>query len=146
MDLVIDRTLADVLEQNAKGTYNASDLNRVESAVLSIYTKLHTINPTIDFTVDTKTDWMSFTYGVEYAIINSEQMFTESEATRFLLNINNLKSVVNASTSIPTTMNNLTYTSANNIEKVLIEIDTLLDNIYTVWCYGGNTFCGEAIC
>ena len=38
--LVIDRTKADVNAGNQKGTYNASDLNRVENAMSVIASRL----------------------------------------------------------------------------------------------------------
>lgn len=87
-----------------KGAYNYSDLNRVERAVAEI-SDLAGLN------LVTKTDWSAW------------DIPTESDMTRYLGNIAQIRSRLTNGSSIPpapTTMNNLTYNEANNIESILI--------------------------
>lgn len=87
----------------AKGAYNYSDLNRVESAVSQI-AELFGLELT------TKTDW------------NVWDIPTESDVTRYLENVMAIRNVVPYKVGIPTvpsSLRNLNYTTANNIEKIL---------------------------
>lgn len=83
-----------------KGAYNYSDLNRVERAVAEI-SELAGLN------LSTKTDWTMWDVPIE------------AEMTRYLSNVRYIKTVFGIDTSLPETMNNLNYESANNIEKIL---------------------------
>lgn len=86
-----------------KGAYNYSDLNRVERAVAEI-SDLAGLN------LVTKTDWGMW------------DIPTESEMGRFLGNIVVIRQLLPTDNSVPfapTTMNNLTYNDANNIEQIL---------------------------
>lgn len=86
-----------------KGAYNYSDLNRVERAVAEI-------SDMLNLGLVTKTDW------------SMRDIPTASEMERYLNNIAVLRQQVADDVSVPglpTSMNNLTYTDANNIELVL---------------------------
>lgn len=86
-----------------KGAYNYSDLNRVERAVSEI-------SDILGLELITKTDWGMW------------DIPTASEMERYLNNIAVLRQQVADDVSVPglpTSMNNLTYTDANNIELVL---------------------------
>lgn len=86
-----------------KGAYNYSDLNRVERAVAEI-------SDILGLGLTTKTDWGMW------------DIPTASEMERYLNNVAVLRQQVVDDTSVPTlptSMNNLTYTDANNIELVL---------------------------
>jgi len=43
----------------------------------------------------------------------------------------------------PANMNNVTYSIANNIEKILYDVDTLISNMVAAWYYSGDLYCGE---
>lgn len=86
-----------------KGAYNYSDLNRVERAVAEI-SDLAGLN------LVTKTNWGAW------------DIPTESDMSRYIGNIAKIRSRLISSSSVPlapTTMNNLTYVEANNIESIL---------------------------
>lgn len=86
-----------------KGAYNYSDLNRVERAVAEL-------SDMLNLGLTTKTDWGMW------------DIPTASEMERYLNNVAVLRQQVVDDTSVPalpTSMNNLTYTDANNIELVL---------------------------
>ena len=90
-----------------KGAYNYSDLNRVERAV-------EEISDRAGLNLITKTDWTM------WDIPKLEDM------TRYISNIATIRNHFSISTNIPTSMNNLTYEGANNIELILSEAYRLL--------------------
>lgn len=95
-----------------KGAYNYSDLNRVERAVAEI-------SDMLNLGLVTKTDW------------SMRDIPTASEMERYLNNVAVLREQVADDTSVPelpTSMNNLTYTDANNIELVLNAVYERLTN------------------
>lgn len=87
----------------AKGAYNYTDLNRVETAVADLATKL-------GLTLTTKIDWTIWDIPVE------------SDMERYLSNVVTIRDACPGNYEfppIPDSMNYLTYEGANNIEKVL---------------------------
>lgn len=83
-----------------KGAYNYSDLNRVELAVSEI-------SEIAGLGLTTKTTWTMW------------DIPKSSDMARYLSNIEQIRSFFDIDVDIPTTMNNLTYADANNIELVL---------------------------
>lgn len=83
-----------------KGAYNYSDLNRVERAV-------EEISDRAELNLTTKTNWVMW------------DLPTEADMSRYLDNIRAIKEHFGINISIPTSMNNLTYKYANNIELIL---------------------------
>lgn len=84
-----------------KGAYNYSDLNRVERAVAEI-------SDIAVLGLVTKTNWTMW------------DIPTESDMKRFLDNIKALRSRYSSDISLPGSMANLTYETANNIEKIIL--------------------------
>lgn len=165
MDLVTDRTLVDVQQRNAKGTYNATDLNRVEAAVGELSEDLLDALDTVDqyaadkgiatddvfrlpyqagdITVTTKTDWAM------------TDIPTQSEMGRYLSNV---RAVAGALESphppLPDGMFRLTYEGANNIERSLELVEPALedavarirdriDRTAQALLYSGDVYAGE---
>lgn len=85
-----------------KGAYNYTDLNRVENAVKELSEKL-------GLTLTTKTDWAMW------------DIPRSSDMERYLANVKAIREYIGSSTELPDSMDNLTYTDANNIEKILVE-------------------------
>lgn len=86
-----------------KGAYNYSDLNRVERAVAEI-------SDLGNLGLQTKTDWKMW------------DIPTESEMNRYLGNIATIRSRYANNSDVPlapSSMNQLTYSGANNIETIL---------------------------
>lgn len=91
----------EVIPTNAtKGAYNYSDLNRVERMVAEISDRA-------GLNLNTKTDWKMW------------DLPDSSEMERYLGNIVQIRRHFSIGTELPTSMSNLTYTYANNIEMIL---------------------------
>ena len=152
-------------DEGMKGTYNASDLNRVETAVAYLAELLLALPDELkeyaaskgvafdaffdvpydkqSYYLTTKTDWS------QLDIPTPEQM------ARYLENVKALRSALDYATSdLPGSMDNLTIESANAIEKALnglyvaiSEFDAKtkvnLDNTASVWIYSGEIYSGE---
>lgn len=130
--LVTDRTQADVDAGNAKGTYNASDLNRVGAAMNYVAARLREqgydphISPKTDWKDD---DWVDPAAQAVYLVDLAElrKQFTLYETTP----------------EVPSDLEKLNYIEANSIEQILVDIDTLLTNIAAGWLYSGEIYSGE---
>lgn len=144
--LITDRTAADVefaLAQalnpdrnntewlkGLKGTYNATDLNRVEKAVEYVANRLEIAGwrrkPAV------KIDW-SFS-----------DFPTVSEMQRYLDNIRLLRAALpEGMPAVPADMNGFTYIEANTIEQILLMLDAAVTNIMLNIYYSNEKYSGE---
>lgn len=115
-----------------KGAYNASDLNRVGLAVDYLTSRLRSYGILAE--TAPKTDW---------AVDDAP---TISQMRKYLADVEALRSaiaVLPTTPEVPTDMDGLTYTDANDIEQILLDIDTLLKNIAAGWIYSGEIYSGE---
>ena len=155
LNLITDRTQADVerirallqkpwsefsqeerdewLYNRLKGAYNYTDLNRVEEAVETLTKALGDLGFPLALTI--KTNW------------NLWDIPTGPVMIRYLQNLQRLRSAVNVFATItpelPTTMEHLTFESANRIEEVLERIDGWVTGMEKNRRYTGEVFCGE---
>ena len=132
LHLVTDRTQADVTARNQKGTYNASDLNRVGAAMIYVADKLREMGYTP--AVSPKTDWVDL------------EWLTPSDAMAYLADLEELRqqfTMMQTTPDVPADMELFTYQKANNIERILEDIDTLLTNAVNAWFFSGDVFSGE---
>lgn len=151
ISLITDRTQSDVDMKTSKGFYMASDVNRVNTAIYYIVEKLKSIGyrvDNIDLNIwgDIGTVQLSpvgndslltangdrFCVATPFSVANRDNIPTESTTARYLSNIDNLRSVISVFESTPETpesMKNFTFESANDIEKILTDVNTLVDNI-----------------
>lgn len=116
--MVTNRTQSDVTAKNSNGTYNYTDLNRVESAVSTLQTALNDAGCNLNLTV--KTDW---------PITDTP---TQSDMERYRSNVSAIRAALTAlstTPAVPTSMRFLTFQGANNIEKILMDVDTLLQSL-----------------
>lgn len=157
-DLITDRTQADVDRQlylntrydpfsglfsgtleeaeewmaGTKGTYGASDLNRIGEAMLYIADRMNAagyaveVSPRTDFT---DADWVTPGY--------AKKLLRELQTLRrqFLLTA--------GAPDVPTDMELLNFKEANDIELILKITDQLLSNIMAAWYYSGDLYSGE---
>jgi hypothetical protein len=161
MNLITDRTLLDVERWNelrnkswvdmtelereewlgeitptpsaAKGMYTHNDLNRVESAVMAISERLSELGYKHS-PLTIKTDW-------ELA-----DDVTRGDMERYLNNIVVLRQTLAMfpnTPPVPTVNDNLTYTTANDIERILLDIDRVIANIMRSKNYVGEIMSGE---
>lgn len=130
--LITDRTQADVNAGNGKGTYNASDLNRVGAAMNYVADRLkaHGYDPHIS----PKTDW------------KDDDWVDPSAQAVYLGGLEELRSqfsMMQTTPPVPPDMEKLTYQEANNIEKILEDVDYLLTKSMQSRFFSGDLFSGE---
>lgn len=132
LTLITDRTAEDVANKTAKGFYNASDLNRVGAAVQYVAERFSAQGYTV--AVSPKTDWLA------------SDIPTASELETYRQNIATLRSliaVMKSTPETPETMRFLDYIKANDIERILLDLDALLTNAAAAWYQSGELFAGE---
>lgn len=115
-----------------KGSYNYEDLNRVESAVVFIARRLtesgYFVSPEV------KLSW------------TIKDHPTKADMNRYLGNIALLRSMLplySTTPKAPTTSKKLDYLVANDIEKILSDLDRQIAAINQSWSYAGDVFSGE---
>lgn len=115
-----------------KGAYNATDLNRVGNAVTYVAGRLEEAGYAPD--IDPKIDW------------TVSDIPTGSQMETYLDNVRALRNAFTVPDSVPTVpadMEGLTYQEANDIERIILAIDTLITNMMDAWFYSNEVFCGE---
>lgn len=150
MNLICDRTEADIehwkqlqakgyanltagergeWDAGLRGAYNASDMNRVESAVTALAASLNAAGYSV--MVTTKTDWAL------------TDIPTPTDMQRYLDNVSAIRSaliILTTTPVAPTTMDGLLWSTANDIEKILADVDWLIDqmkaNVNAGWAIG----------
>jgi len=151
--LITDRTAADVrrweelkakafadmtAEEQAewlagmKGAYKPDDRNRVGEAVLYVANRLKAAGN--DIMVSPKTDW------------TREDIPTPAQMIHYLEQIQNVRDVLavyQTTPAVPADMVDLTHTKANDIEKILVDVDQLITNMIAAYYYSGELYGGE---
>lgn len=115
-----------------KGAYNASDLNRVGAAVTYISNRLFEYGYFVPVTA--KQDW------------DKTGIPTQADMYLYLQNVRKLKAALDEmgyTPDVPEDMEHLTYQEANDIEKILVDLDFLLNNMVAAWFYAGELCAGE---
>ena len=138
--LITDRTQADVDARNDKGTYTAIDLNRVGAAMNYVSDRLKAAG--YDPHISPKTDW------------KNEDWVDQAAQAVYLGDLAELRKQFSMMKSMPevpprilatgiNTNDGLTHTWANDIERILEDVDALLTNISAAWFFSGDLFSGE---
>ena len=115
-----------------KGAYNATDLNRVGQAMQYIADRLHGYGYAVE--IAPKTDWLMI------------DIPSKAQLDRYACDIAALRQAVSVYTSTPETPVNaekLTYQRANDIEKILVDLDEIITKIAAAWYYSGDFYAGE---
>lgn len=113
------------------GAYNASDLNRVGNAVQFVTDRLFEIGYSVA-TVG-KDDWD------RTDIPNKSNMAYYLRDIQF---IRNALVVPDDMPQCPTTLDNLDYQKANDIEQILLDVDNIITLIMRSWMYAGEVYSG----
>lgn len=126
-------TAAELAEYIAglKGAYNASDLNRVQAAMEYSADRLREYGYSV--TLQPAPEW------TRNDIPPQEQMAI------YLDNLATLRGVLTVPQTTPegpTDMEDLMWQDANDIERILADIDRLLDNMAAAWRHCGAAVCG----
>lgn len=130
--LVTDRTQQDVTNGTQKGSYNASDLNRVGSAMAYLRDRFNANG--YDIQIDPKTTWREI------------DVPTQSDMTLYLGYLGTLKSAITLpayTPDAPASMEYLTFSKANDIEKILETIDAMITLMVNGYWYSGELYSGE---
>lgn len=153
MNLITDRTLQDVQrwkflrdkgwnmsveEQEEwlsamKGSYGATDMNRVEAVVKLLSERLHDLGYLHGFLI-TKQDW------------TNQDIPTKTDMDRYFGNVTAMRESITlpvGTPNAPSTGQRFDYEMANNLEKILIEIDRVTNDLQKSWLYAGDIFTGE---
>lgn len=153
LNLITDRTKADVErvrhlaakgwanmteeERNEwldglKGAYNTTDLNRVGAAVEYVVGRFGELGYVVSCEV--KKNWEQSNFP------------DEAQTENYLNSISYVRSLVpvfKTTPEVPEDMSGLTYVEANNIEKILLDVNKIADNITASWYYSGELLSGE---
>ena len=140
LHLITDRTAADVDVGNEKGTYNASDLNRVGAAMNYVADRLRAAG--YDPHISPKTDW------------KDEDWVTPASQAIYLGDLAELRkqfTMLESTPGVPprilaTAINSgdgLTYDWANDIEQILMDIDDAITRMKTSLFYASEIYSGE---
>lgn len=124
--MILDTLITD---RGSSASYGASDLNRVYQAVLELMPLLKSTG-----------------YGVSLHTMSTwtqEDIPTLSQLTGYLENVRQIKEALAAQTRLPATMDRSQYTDWNNIERLLLEAETLIQNVIAGYLYCGETYSGE---
>lgn len=133
LQLIRDRTAADVAQRTDKGFYNAADLNRVEAAVSYVEQRLN--NCGFDFALVLKQDW------------TETDIPDASDMARYLGNVAAIRgalAVLPSTPELPDSMELLGWAGANAIEQVLWDVDYLVTQLIAAYRYSGEIHSGES--
>ena len=135
MNLITDRTQADVLLGREKGSYGAADLNRVEQAVAELARLAGAMDIQYDPVV--KLDW-----GIP-GVFSAEQWPTRAQMQRYLENVAGLCRAVEIAAALPPSMENLTWEGANQIEQAVELVYNHVQAVLQAFQFSGEYFAGE---
>lgn len=128
-NLIFDRTQLDVDNDTEKGQYTYTDLNRIESWCRYMANILNSYNYYVS--INTKMDWKE-----------SDYHYSE-DLERIRQNVNTLKEAYFSFTQIPENLEYMTFEKANDIEKILYEIDKIIGDMENNFIYCGISNCGQ---
>ena len=130
-----DAERAEWLADNMKGAYHKGDLNRVGEALNYLRDRLAKasyITYQTDFTA--KTNW------------TVTSIPTAADLTYYLKCVSNIREAMaqfENTPPAPTDTGALSIEEANNIEKILIDVETLINNMLAARLYCKDVFAGE---
>lgn len=130
--LITDRTEVDVAQKTAKGHYNATDLNRVERAVQELAGRLNVAGHNLAITV--KINW---------AITDIPTLADMERYRNNIATIRTALAMLSSTPQTPNTMRNLTWQQANDIEKILHDVEDSLNRMELSFMYSGEIYAGE---
>lgn len=128
--LITDRTINDVNNRTKKGTYDASDFNRVISAIKTIISEFDESGYTIPLPCDREFDMA--------------ENLTPYYADLYLQNFLWFKSFLSGFSgvpSIPDSMSKFDYKKANDLERIVLLAVQTLEQIPNY-----SPKCGDAVC
>ena len=126
---------AEWLTGSMKGSYNKGDLNRVGEALNFLHDKLNTAGYiTYPLTFTAKTNW------TVASIPTAEELAHYLEC---VYKVRKALTVFENTPTAPTDTGALSIEEANNIEKILIDVETLINNMLKARFFCNDVFAGE---
>lgn len=118
-----------------RGAYNASDLNRVGQACAYLYDLISGYGYDIPGYVPLRTDWTLY------------DVPTQSEMSNYINTVRSFKSLWSAITDVPSSMDHISHNDANNIERLLKEVDAQIALVSSIYIRSGaiNAISGVSI-
>lgn len=121
-----------------KGAYNATDLNRVTAAIEALTETLESYGYDVAYepveVATGRTEWLV------------RDIPTPEQLTAYLANVSTLRAVLElpeATPAVPADMGKLTAEEANDIERILLVIGTVINDMTRAWYFSGDLFTGE---
>ena len=117
-----------------KGSYNATDLNRVGAALNYVRNRLVEYAYLPANTVTARADW------------TVAEIPTREELTKYLGYVSAVRGAFSrlpSTPSVPTDAARLTFREANDIEQIIFDVDLLLTNMVSAWYFSGDLYSGE---
>lgn len=114
-----------------KGAYNAEDMNRVGWAVEWIAAKLKAMG--FSFSASPQSNW------------TMEDIPTPEQLAVYLQNVRTLRGLITVSSGtpqVPPDMEKLNWQEANDIEQILMEVESLLTKASAAFRHCGAAVCG----
>lgn len=118
--------------ERSKGAYSYTDLNRVEDAVAFLHQRLGELG--YDTPQPVTRTWTVY------------DVPTEADMTRYLNNVKAIRdalSVYSTTPNVPASMHKLTFQGANDIERILLDVERLAENMVFTFAYSGEIYGGE---
>ena len=115
-----------------KGAYNASDLNRVASAMSYLSQRFASAGYSVP--ISSPTDWAN------------GDIPTKGDLDTYLDDLRRIRAalaVMDTTPSAPGSMDYLTWAKANDIEKILVDVDDALGRLLLSPFYSGEIYSGE---
>ena len=115
-----------------KGAYNAADLNRIGNDIQYLAEEMSGYGYAID--ASARTDWACNASRIDTP--------TLAEMTALIADLNAIKSTFGLQDTVPETMDNLTYETANQIETILLNAYLVLNHMINSFVYSGEAYAG----
>lgn len=114
-----------------RGSYNYTDLNRVEEAVAYVAGRLQAFGY-LSFLPTTRT-W------------SATDILTASDLSKYLGNVSMLRRAIAvwASTPVVPSVNGFGANEANDLEQILVDVNLVLTRISQAWFYSGDLYSAE---
>ena len=132
-ELITNRTQADVVAGNARGSYGAADLNRVGEAANAIREMLAEYGYAVPEAL--RTGW---------TVRDIPRQSDMAQYIRVLAALRDSLRFLEAVLPLPGTMDRLTFNSANQIESMLSQLGPAVESIPLTWFDSGQIEAGVA--
>ena len=151
--LVTDRVKADADARNEKGTYDWRALNRVTEAMEDLHRRFTEYGYATDY-VPVRIVHRDGSVSGQWQ--EDDEDIRWSQLEQYRTNVSSLRStfeVLKETPAIPDTMEGLTVDAANDIEKILVDINTVIErtlrsfkrsNAFTFWSGNEALPCAES--